>query len=286
MKSVLEQHIKEHDEIEERWEKLISKPMVKKTIIEPKMEKSQPTKINFKSNEMTSNENEERMKIDIISIIDENINDLKHDLSNLKEWIEDTVSGIELLVQKSGLDKYLDIGNDVLGEFLISLIHNAYLNEKLTKEQAIKAVEMMDSYFDLNNIKSYPLLKHDLKISVDKIDNTAKPKKRNENINSMSETDKAKTGESVNDVDEPKKPYVRKTRLIREPKEKVMKVSRTPKPKLEFADILKKQLKSTIKEHPFNLEVYQNPTKSTITFNKKGDIATIRPTFKAKITFP
>ena len=79
-----------------------------------------------------------------------------------------------------------------------------------------------------------------------------------------------------------KKKYVRKTRP-QYTKEKVVKI--TPKAKISFDEALKKPRKNTIDEHPFNFEVYQNPTKSTITFNKKGDTATIRPTFKAKITF-
>lgn len=245
--------------------------MKEKNTTEPKVEKSQPTKANFKSNEMSNT------KQLLSTLFNEAIEALNKDFSNFDSWFNELNKHLE------DYEVYLYGDEIATNEFLtVLLAHmNRMLNQgKVSLEKIDEINNYLFEYFG-DEVLNHPYYKQ-LGETIKEINNgelikTGKRKRRvaEKNINAMNEVDKAKTGESVKD-EAPKVPT----------KEKVIRVARTPKPKIDFAEVLKKQLKSTIKEHPFNFEVYQNPTKSTITFNKKGDIATIRPTFKAKITFP
>lgn len=248
-----------------------NEPKPKKITTEPKVEKSQPTKANFKSNEMSNT------KQLLSTLFNEAIEALNKDFSNFDSWFDELNKHLE------DYEVYLYGDEIATNEFLtVLLAHmNRMLNQgKVSLEKIDEINNYLFEYFG-DEVLNHPYYKQ-LGETIKEINNgelikTGKRKRRvaEKNINTMNEVDKAKTGESVKD-EAPKVPT----------KEKVIRVARTPKPKIDFAEALKKQLKSTIKEHPFNFEVYQNPTKSTITFNKKGDIATIRPTFKAKITFP
>ena len=266
---------------EPKLEKITTKPKVEKIKPEPIKEKnevlnkvkSQPTKTKFKSNEMSESNEQSKPKLSLL--FNEAVKALNKDFSNFDAWFNELNSHLE------DYEIYLYGDEIATNEFLTVLL--AYMTRMLMQGKvSLEKIDEINNYLyeyfgdEVLNHPYYKRLGDEIKeINDGGIVITGKRKRRVEPkpINAMPEVDKAKTGESVNEAQKPTK-------------EKVIRVARTPKPKLDFAEVLKKQLKSTIKEHPFNFEVYQNPTKSTITFNKKGDIATIRPTFKAKITFP
>lgn len=122
-------------------------------------------------------------------------------------------------------------------------------------------------------------------------------------INTMSDIDQAKTSESVTATPTPAKPKKRASKSS-SPKRpppldelaKALKLAQSnikaeqrtsAKDRAQYVkmmSMMRRQGNPTIDGKQLNFEVMEEPRKTSITFNKDNTIATIRPTFKAKIT--
>lgn len=251
---------------------------------------------------------------------------LKNDYSNFDEYIKTMLEDLEDIYEKQGIDAAFDEDrNDFLEAIADYLSEELDKDEsELTVKRAEKCRDILMRYVD--NEKSLKTLDSNIAYAKllsgedddEKIDEVKEEKveiveeKPTPSINAMNAIDAAKTeptGATKTTTIELKK--TGKSRRRPQPKPQKELVKKEPIKRLksrapvsipsEFAEwlakkqhrreLLRQEFKHAIEQqidgHNVKFEVSpMEPTKSTITFNKAGDTAIIKPSFKAKITFP
>ena len=237
-------------------------------------------------------------------------------VKNVEKKITDAINfdyGIEWYDEFSGAwDAIADVLNDreidiVMSTVLAKLapkLREALRNGKIDKDEARTVMDWFDGYV-FKSTASRKII-DDLYDYINTYDLIAQDSASARSINNLSDVDQAKTSESVTATPTPAKPRRRTTTASTKPAPKKplpldelakalklaqsnIKAEQRTSAKdraqyIKMMSMLRKQGNPTIDGKQLNFEVMEEPRKTAITFNKDNTIATIRPTFKAKIT--